>query len=59
MNKKADFYYTISEAAKVLGRPVPTVYRWVNAKRLTAIKNPITGLLMISREEVEEAIEWA
>lgn len=38
INTKPDVYYTIDEVSKLLKVAYLTVYRWVQAKRLVAVK---------------------
>lgn len=52
--KQRDEYYTISEAAKVIGRSIPTIYRWVRSSKLPALRNPVTGRLIVNKEQSDE-----
>lgn len=62
MNKKND-YYTVAEASEVLGKAIPTLYKYLHSDKLNAVKNPVTGKYMILKTEVEELAvslsEWA
>ncbi len=56
---KRDDYCTVTEAATLLGKSIPTVYRYISTGKLPAIKNPVFGQLMIPKEDILEASEWA
>jgi predicted site-specific integrase-resolvase len=47
----------------VLAKSIPTLYKWVNAGKLQAEKNPATGKDMIPKTDVEKLAatlgEWA
>ncbi|MBA7470436.1 hypothetical protein ES707_05722 [subsurface metagenome] len=43
--------YTVPEAAKELGKPHMTLYRWINADKLIAIR--LGGILFVPVSEVE------
>lgn len=62
MSKK-DNYYSVAEASEVLGKSIPTIYRWMSGEKLQAKKNPVTRQYMILKEEVDELAvnlhEWA
>lgn len=48
-------YYTVSEAAEVLGIAIPTMYVWARTKEdFKAFKNPVTGNLMIPKAPVDK-----
>jgi excisionase family DNA binding protein len=51
-------YATVAEAAAILGKSVPTIYRWLKAGKLTAFRNPLSGRTLIPREELLEAAGW-
>ena len=42
---------SVADAAKELGRPRITIYRWIEAGKIVGIK--LGGILFIPREEVE------
>ncbi len=46
-----DEFVTVPEAAKQLGKPKMTLYRWIEANKLIAIT--FGGILFIPRSEVE------
>jgi len=46
-----DEFVTVPEAAKQLGRPKMTLYRWIEANRLIAVT--FGGILFIPKSEVE------
>ena len=46
-----DDLVSVADAAKALGRPKMTIYRWVNANRIVGIK--LGGMLFIPKSEVE------
>ena len=46
-----DEFVTVPEAAKQLGRPKMTLYRWIEANKLIAVT--FGGILFIPRSEVE------
>ena len=48
---KSDDLLTVPEAAKQLGRPKMTLYRWIDASKIVSIK--LGGILFIPRSEVE------
>ena len=52
--RERDRYYTIAETAKALGKSVPTIYRWVKGSKLQARTNPITGRLILAKDEVDK-----
>ena len=54
-----DNYYTVREAAVVLGRTVQTIYKWLALGKLSGLQNPFTGRIMVLREDVIRAKEWA
>jgi predicted site-specific integrase-resolvase len=62
MNKR-DNYYTVAEASDVLGKSIPTIYKWMSTAKLHAEKNPVTGQYMILKDEADELAsslrEWA
>jgi excisionase family DNA binding protein len=39
-------YVTVAETATLLGRDRETIYRWVRAGRLTAVRDPGGGVLI-------------
>ncbi|MQY80818.1 MAG: helix-turn-helix domain-containing protein [Dehalococcoidia bacterium] len=43
--------YTVPEAAKELGRPHMTLYRWIDADKLIAIR--LGGILFVPKSEIE------
>lgn len=57
--RQRDNYYSVVEASEVLGRSIPTIYKWMHSGKLTAIKNPVDGRYMILKSEVDEKTEWA
>lgn len=61
--KERDRYYTIAEAAKAMGKSVPTIYRWIKGAKLHSGRNPITGRLILARDEVDKLAnavkEWS
>lgn len=42
---------SVADAARVLGRPKMTIYRWVDAGKIVGIK--LGGVLFIPKSEVE------
>jgi len=44
-------FVTVPEAAKELGRPKVTLYRWIEANKLIAIT--FGGILFVPKSEVE------
>jgi len=46
-----DDLVSVAEAAKVLGRPRLTIYRWIDAGKIHGIK--LGGILFIPKSEVE------
>lgn len=56
--KEKEKYYTVKEAAILLGRTVQTIYRWKDAGKLNGLNNPLTGRLIFSKEDIARAKEW-
>lgn len=48
---QSDDLVTVPEAAKQLGRPKMTLYRWIDTKKIVSIK--LGGILFIPVSEVE------
>ncbi len=46
-----DDFVTVPEAAKQMGRPKMTLYRWIAANRLIAIT--FGGILFVPKSEIE------
>lgn len=46
-----DEFVTVPEAAKQLGKPKMTLYRWIEANKLIAVT--FGGILFVPRSEVE------
>jgi len=46
-----DDFITVPEAAKQLGKPKVTLYRWIEANKLIAVT--FGGILFVPRSEVE------
>ena len=46
----SDDIVTVPEAAKQLGRPKMTLYRWIDAKKIVSIK--LGGILFIPKTEL-------
>jgi len=46
-----DDFITVPEAAKELGKPKVTLYRWISSNKLIAVT--FGGILFIPRSEVE------
>ncbi len=42
---------SVSQVAKILKKPKLTIYRWITAKKLTAIK--LGGIIFVPTSEVE------
>ena len=47
-----DDLLSVQDAAKMLGRPRLTIYRWISAGKITSIK--LGGILYIPKSEVEK-----
>lgn len=47
----SDDLVSVANAAKALGRPKMTIYRWLNAGKIIGIK--LGGVLVIPKSEVE------
>jgi excisionase family DNA binding protein len=48
---KTDDIVTVPRAAKALGRPKMTLYRWIDADKIVSIK--LGGILFIPTSEIE------
>jgi len=48
---KSDDLLTVPEAAKQLGRPKMTLYRWINTNKIMSVK--LGGILFIPKSVVE------
>ena len=48
---QTDAFLTVPEAAKVLGKPKMTLYRWIGADKLIAIT--FGGILFVPKSEVD------
>ena len=46
-----DDFITVPEAAKQLGKPKVTLYRWIEANKLIAVT--FGGILFVPRSEIE------
>ena len=46
---------SVAEAARELGRPRMTIYRWIDAGKMTGVE--ISGILFVSKSEVEKLKE--
>jgi excisionase family DNA binding protein len=57
MSKKDDFY-TVAEASEVLGRSVPTIYRWLQTGKLDHMKNPVTGRYLVPKDAANKAAAY-
>jgi len=51
---KTDDLMTVPRAAKALGRPKMTLYRWIDADKIVSIK--LGGILFIPISEIERLI---
>lgn len=52
-------YYTISEAAEVLGIAVPTMYHWAKTKeKFKTFVNPLTHRLLVPKESVDDHAKY-
>lgn len=50
-NDEARELFTVPEAAKELGKPPMTLYRWIESSKLIAIR--VGGILFVPKSEVE------
>jgi len=48
---KTDDLVSVADAAKILGRPRLTIYRWIDAGKIVGIK--LGGIIFIPKSEVE------
>ena len=48
---KTDDLVSVADAAKILGRPRLTIYRWIDASKIVGIK--LGGIIFIPKSEVE------
>ena len=51
----AEDLMSVQDAAKILGRPRITIYRWIKADKMLAVK--LGGTVFIPRSEVDRILE--